>query len=358
MTDPLDPIKPLLEDESTTEILIDGWENVYCEKEGKLVDAPGIFQNETQVYDLIRCIAEPLGRVVNESYPFVDCRLADGSLVNIIIPPIAINGPTLTIRKMRRSPIDMPLLLEYKCISQPMVDFLKACILARINIAISGGTGSGKTTLLNILCREIPDDERIVVCQHELFTLNRKRVINLETRPPNVEGRGEISMRNLITNASHMRPDRIIVTEVKGAEFFDLCNLMNTGHDGSMFSLHAANPYDALSRMEIMSSYANPSIPLRAMREQVASAVDIIIHQERLTDGTRKVMYITEVSGMDNGVITTRNLFEYRRAGIEKGRVVGHHTATGVIPLFLSRLQELVQYSGMEVPVSLFTPTA
>ena len=353
MNDPLAPIWPYLQDDTVTELLIDGWQKVYIEKGGLLVDIPDVFKNEGEVYDLIRSILGPYGWQVDESHPMADARMQDGDLINVVIPPISLNGPIVTLRKIARGHIDFDNLVEWKSIGPNMVQFLKACVLSRLNILVSGGTASGKTTFLNILAREIPDQERIIVCQRELFPLDKKRVVHLETRPANMEGRGEISMRQLVLNTARMRPDRIIVTEVQGAEVFDLCNLLNTGHDGSLFAIHAANTYDALSRLEIMSSYANPSIPLRALREQIASAIDLIIQQERMPDGRRRVIKISEITGMDDAVITTRDLFEFRRTSIIDGRIQGYFTATGAIPAYLEKLQ---QYG--DVPVSLFTPTA
>jgi len=359
MKNPLESIQFFFDDKSMSELLIDGWENVYYEKNGQLIDAPDVFQNEAEVYDLIRHILEPLGHRVDEAHPFIDARLPDGSLVNVIVPPISMVGPAVTIRKVHYSQgLNMPLLVEYNSLSQQISDFLKACVVGRKNIVVAGGTSSGKTTFLNILAREIPDNERIIVCEIEPFRLNKKWVVSLEPRPADIDGRGEISMRDLIHNAAHMRPDRIIVTEVNGGETFHLLSLMNNGHDGTMFSLHAISSLDALARIEMMASLGNPAMPLLTTRTQIASAIDLLVYQERLSDGTRKITKISELTGVSDGLITTRDLFEFRRTGIVDGRVMGFHTATGAIPTFLQRLQEDLRYAHMEVPLSLFTPSA
>jgi pilus assembly protein CpaF len=281
----------------------------------------------------------------------VDARLADGSRVNAVIPPISLIGPTLTIRKFSKVPITLEQLVQFGTVTQEALQFLKACVEARINIVISGGTGSGKTTFLNILSSFIPSDERILTIENAAeLQLRQEHVVTLESRPPNIEGRGEITIRNLVVNALRMRPDRIIVGEIRDDAALDMLQAMNTGHDGSMTTLHSNSPRDSLSRLETMTMMAGMELPVRAIREQVSSAIDLIVHQERMRDGSRKVVYITEVSGMEGDVITTTDLFVFEQTGIENGKVLGHMRPTGLRPKFM----EKIEAAGIHLPPSIF----
>lgn len=353
-SDPTGPIAALLADPQITEVMIDGWQRVYVEKQGRLQDVPTPFHDDGQVYDLINFIAASLGRAVNEACPYLDARLPDGSRFNAIIPPIALIGPLVTLRKtIGRGAISVEKLVEWNSVSQAMLDFLRACVLTRLNIVVAGGTASGKTTMLHVLSRWLPDEERVIVLQHEDFHMHQKRAVNLETRPANIEGRGAVTMRDLVGNAQRMRPDRILVTEVNGDEVLDLLTLMNNGHDGTLFSIHANGIRDALARLEVLAQLGDPSFPLLGLREVIASAVDVILYQERLADGSRKIIKIAEVTGMEDGLVTTRDLFEFRRTSSGFGRVEGYFSATGAIPHFLQRI---VEVSGIEIPVTMFTP--
>lgn len=354
----LTPIASLLQNADFTEILIDGWQKVYVETRGTLQDVPTPFTQESAVYDLIDAILAPLGRKADESHPIHNVRLPDGALVNIVVPPIARTGPTVTIRKlMDRDQLNIEKLITFGSANQAMFDFLRACVLSRLNIVVAGGTASGKTTILHILCRWIPDHERIVVVQTaDDFRLIQPRVVVLETRPANLTGRGEITAQQLITNATNMRPDRIVLIEAHGGELFTMLNALSTGYDGGLFSLHATSVRDALARMEVLASYANPALPLLSLREQIVSGVDIILSQERLADGGRRIMKIAEVTGMQDGVVATQDLFEFRRTGIRNNKIEGVFTATGAIPRTLEKLQYASSAYGLELPVSLFTP--
>jgi pilus assembly protein CpaF len=352
--DPIRPIYPLLEDPEITELMIDGWQRVYVEKRGRLQDVPTPFHNDGEVYDLIHCIIGPMGKVVNESYPYVEARLEDGTRFNAVIPPIALLGPIVTLRKTKgRGELSVEKLIEWNSFSQAMIDFLRACVLSRLNVVVAGGTASGKTTFLQVLSRWIPDEERIIVLQHEDFHMHQKRAINLETRPANIEGRGAVTMRDLVGNAARMRPDRILVSEVNGDEVLDLLTLMNNGYDGTLFSIHANSLRDALSRLEIMAQLGNPGFPLPGLRELIASAVDVILYLERLPDGSRKIIKIAEVTGLEDGLVTTRDLFEFRRTRSGHDRIEGYFSATGAVPQFLQRITEV---SGIEIPLTMFTP--
>jgi pilus assembly protein CpaF len=350
----LGPLEPLLEDPEVVEILVDGPNHIYAERHGKLEDAPGQFRDAAHLMEVIHRIFEPLGRRVDESHPISDARLPDGSRVNVVIPPIALGGPTLTIRKFfREKPLTVEDLLGFGTWNAAMVTFLRACVQGRANVVISGGTGAGKTTLLNILAGMIPEDERLIVIETAAeLLLRERRVARLETRPPNLEGRGEITLRDLAQNALRMRPDRIILGELHGAEALDLLQAMNTGHDGSFCTLHANNARDALARFEVMASSGNPSIPLVGLREQMASAINLIVHVERLMDGSRKVVRVSEVTGLDGSVIQLSDLFAFQQTGREGNRITGRHTATGKLPSFLSRLRD----AGIVIPMDLFAP--
>ncbi|MBE3589498.1 MAG: CpaF family protein [Firmicutes bacterium] len=333
------PIQPLLDDPDVSEIMINGPRHVYVERHGRLQRAPVRFEDDEAVLRLIERIVAPLGRRIDEASPMVDARLPDGSRVNAIIPPLAIDGPAVTIRKFARDPFGIDDLIRFGTLTPEMAEVLRACVQARLNILVSGSTGSGKTTTLNVLSSFIPPDERIVTIEDAAeLQLRQEHVVRLETRPPNLEGRGEIAIRQLVRNALRMRPDRIVVGEVRGGEALDMLQAMNTGHDGSLTTVHANSPRDALSRLETMVLMAGMDLPVRAIREQIASALDLIVHQARLRDGTRKILYITEVQGLEGDVIVLQDVFRYVQTGVEDGRVRGDFRATGVRPRFSERL--------------------
>jgi pilus assembly protein CpaF len=345
------PLQPLLEDETITEIMVNGPKNVYVERKGKLLRVPVTFEGNDHVMRVIDRIVAPLGRRIDESSPYVDARLPDGSRVNAVIPPISLVGPVLTIRKFSKSPITVEQLIGFGTITPEAVEFLKACVISRLNIVIAGGTGSGKTTLLNVLSSFIPGDERILTIENAAeLQLRQEHVVTLESRPANIEGRGEITIRDLVMNALRMRPERIIVGECRGGETLDMLQAMNTGHDGSMTTAHANSPRDTLSRIETMCLMAGMDLPVRAIREQVSSAIDLIVQQARMKDGTRKVIFITEVSGMEGDVITMTDLFVFEQTGIENGKVVGRMRPTGLRPKFMDKIEE----SGIHLSPSIF----
>jgi pilus assembly protein CpaF len=290
---------------------------------------------------IIDRIVAPLGRRIDESSPYVDARLPDGSRVNAIIPPLALNGPVLTIRKFSKTPLTPNDLIRFGTITPEMATFLKACVEARLNIVVSGGTGSGKTTTLNVLSSFIPDDERIVTVENAAeLQLGQEHVITLESRPSNIEGKGEVSIRDLVINCLRMRPDRIVVGEVRGGEALDMLQAMNTGHDGSLTTLHANTPRDAVSRLETMVLMAGMELPVRAIREQVASAVELIVQQSRMKDGTRKIVSITEVQGMEGDVIVMQDIFVFEQTGVEGGKIVGRMKPTGIRPKFIEKFEQ------------------
>jgi pilus assembly protein CpaF len=345
------PLEPLLADEGVTEIMVNGSKNVFVERKGKIERVPVSFESDDHVMRIIDRIVSPLGRRIDESSPYVDARLPDGSRVNAVIPPISLVGPTLTIRKFAKIPITIENLISFGSITAEAVEFLKACVIARLNVVISGGTGSGKTTLLNILSQFIPSDERIITIENAAeLQLRQEHVVSLESRPPNIEGRGEVTIRDLVINALRMRPERIVVGEVRDDAALDMLQAMNTGHDGSMTTLHSNSPRDTLSRLETMVMMAGMDLPSRAIREQIASAINLIVHQERLRDGSRHVTYITEVQGMEGDVITMTDLFVFEQTGIESGRVVGRLRPTGLRPKFMDRIEA----SGIHLPASVF----
>lgn len=345
------PLQPLLEDDTITEIMVNGPKNVYIERKGRLHRVPVTFENNDHVMRVIDRIVAPLGRRIDESSPYVDARLPDGSRVNAVIPPISLVGPTLTIRKFSKNPITVDQLIQFGSVSSEAIQFLKACVEARLNVLISGGTGSGKTTLLNIMSGFIPDDERIITIENAAeLQLRQEHVVTLESRPPNIEGRGEITIRDLVINSLRMRPERIIVGECRGGETLDMLQAMNTGHDGSMTTAHANTPRDALSRVETMCLMAGMELPVKAIREQAASAIDVICQQERMRDGTRKVTYVTEVSGMEGDVITMTDIFVFEQTGMEAGKVVGRLRPTGLRPKFMDKIEA----AGINLPPSIF----
>jgi pilus assembly protein CpaF len=345
------PLQPLLEDDTITEIMVNGPKSVYVERKGKIHRVPVTFENNDHVMRIIDRIVAPLGRRIDESSPYVDARLQDGSRVNAVIPPISLVGPTLTIRKFSRNPITVEQLIQFGSISPEAIQFLKACVESRLNILISGGTGSGKTTFLNVLSGFIPGDERILTIENAAeLQLRQEHVVTLESRPPNIEGRGEITIRDLVINALRMRPERIIVGECRGGETLDMLQAMNTGHDGSMTTAHANSPRDAIARVETMCLMAGMELPVRAIREQVASAMDLICHQERMRDGTRKITSITEVSGMEGDVITMTDIFVFEQTGIENGKIIGRLRPTGLRPKFMDKIET----AGINLPPSIF----
>jgi pilus assembly protein CpaF len=347
----LGPLQPLLEDGSVTEIMVNGAKNIYIEKAGKIHRMPITFESDDHVMRIIDRIVAPLGRRIDESSPYVDARLDDGSRVNAIIPPISLVGPVLTIRKFPENPITLEQLIEYGTLTEEIIEFLKACVIARLNIVISGGTGSGKTTLLNVMSQFIPSDERIVTIENAAeLQLRQEHVVTLESRPPNIESRGEITIRQLVINSLRMRPDRIIVGEIRDEAALDMLQAMNTGHDGSMTTAHSNSPRDSLARIETMVMMAGMDLPVRAIREQVASAVDLVVHQERMRDGDRKVVQITEISGMEGDVITMTDIFVFEQTGYEEGKVIGRFRPTGLRPKFI----EQIEASGIHLPASTF----
>jgi pilus assembly protein CpaF len=347
----LGPIQTLLEDPSVTEIMVNGAKNIYLDRKGKIHRVPVTFENNEHVMRIIDRIVAPLGRRIDESSPYVDARLPDGSRVNAVIPPICLVGPTITIRKFSKIPITIEQLIQYETVSQEAIQFLKVCVEAKLNILISGGTGSGKTTLLNILSGFIPSDERILTIENAAeLQLRQEHVVTLESRPPNIEGRGEITIRQLVINALRMRPDRIIVGEIRDEAAMDMLQAMNTGHDGSMTTLHSNSPRDSLSRLETMVLMAGMDLPSRSIREQITSAMDLVVHEERMRDGTRKIVNITEVSGMEGDVITTTDIFVFEQTGMDEGRIVGRLRPTGLRPKFMDKIEA----ANLHLPPSIF----
>jgi len=347
----LGPLQPLLEDDTITEVMVNGAKNIYIERKGKVHRVPVTFENNDHVMRIIDRIVAPLGRRIDESSPYVDARLPDGSRVNAVIPPISLVGPVLTIRKFSRNPITVEQLIQFGSVTQEAIQFLKACVESRLNIVISGGTGSGKTTLLNILSGFIPSDERIITIENAAeLQLRQEHVVTLESRPPNIEGRGEITIRDLVVNSLRMRPERIIVGEIRDEAALDMLQAMNTGHDGSMTTLHSNGPRDTLARLETMTLMAGMDLPSRAIREQVASAIDLICHQERMRDGTRKITNLTEISGMEGEVITMTDIFVFEQTGLENGQIAGRLRPTGLRPKFMDKLEA----AGINLPPSIF----
>lgn len=345
------PIEPLLKDESVTEIMVNGPRLVYVEQHGRLYRTDVRFRDDDHVMRVIDRIISPLGRRCDESQPYVDARLPDGSRVNAVIPPISLVGPVITIRKFSKTPLQPEDLVRFGSITAPMVDFLRACVQVRLNVIVSGGTGSGKTTLLNVLSSFIPGDERIITIEDAAeLQLRQDHVIPLESRPPNIEGKGRISIRDLVANALRMRPDRIVVGEVRGGEALDMLQAMNTGHEGSMTTVHSNSPRDTLSRLETLVLMAGMELPLRAIREQIASAIHLIVHQERLKDGSRKITNISEVLRMEGDIITMQDLFVFEQTGIENGRVLGRLRPTGIRPSFMERFE----LANIHLPPSVF----
>src|SRR5580765_4176326 len=330
----LGPLEALLRDPSISDILVNRYNQVFIERNGKLEETEVVFKDDGHLMQIIERIVSSVGRRIDESSPMVDARLADGSRVNAIIPPLALDGPAMSIRRFRTDRLGASDLVERQSMTQPMLDFVNAAVHSRLNIIVSGGTGAGKTTLLNILSSFISDKERIVTIEDAAELMLRQRhVVRLETRPANIEGRGAVKARDLVTNSLRMRPDRIIVGEVRGAEALDMLQAMNTGHDGSLTTIHANSPRDALYRLDTMVAMANLSIPDRAIRQQVASAINLVVQVSRMADGTRKITAISEITGMEGDVITMQDIFVFERIGVtQEGRVRGRFRATGIRP--------------------------
>jgi pilus assembly protein CpaF len=351
----LGPLEQLLNDPEITEIMINGPRQIYIEQNGRLTMSPVTFETTGQLMQVIDRIVSSIGRRVDESSPMVDARLKDGSRVNVIIPPLSLTGPTMTIRKFAAEKYTIDDLIRFNSVTREMAEFLRACVRSRLNLLVSGGTGSGKTTTLNIMSGFIPEDERIITVEDAAeLQLHQEHVVTLESRPANVEGRGRISIRDLVINCLRMRPDRIVVGECRGGEALDMLQAMNTGHDGSLTTIHANSPQDTMNRLETLVLMAGAELPSRAIREQIASAIDIVVQQSRLRDGTRKIVNITEVTGIENEKVAIQDIFNFKQTGVDgEGRVQGFFTATGIVPQCMEHLME----SGEEVPISIFEPT-
>jgi pilus assembly protein CpaF len=348
----LGPLEPLLADPTVSDILVNGHKHVYVERKGMLEQTGIQFRDDTHLMTIIDRIVSAIGRRIDESSPMVDARLADGSRVNAIIPPLAVDGPCLSIRRFGRDPLRADDLIANKSLTPAMLELLRGCVKARLNILVSGGTGAGKTTFLNVLSSYISDRERIVTIEDAAeLQLHQEHVVRLETRPANIEGKGSIHQRQLVINSLRMRPDRIIVGEVRGEEALDMLQAMNTGHDGSLTTVHANTPRDALSRLETMVAMSKMNIPEKAIRRQISSALDVVVQVSRLSDGTRKIVTVSEITGMEGDIVTMQDIFVFQKRGIrENGEVLGDFVPTGIRPKFTERL--LV--SGIQFPMSMF----
>jgi pilus assembly protein CpaF len=344
----LGPLEPLLADSTISDILVNTYGKIYVERRGKLEMTNVTFKDDEHLMRVIERIVSSVGRRIDESSPMVDARLRDGSRVNAIIPPLSIDGPVLSIRRFGAEPLRMDLLIEHKALTRDIADMLQMCVSARLNVLISGGTGAGKTTLLNALSAYIPEDERIVTIEDSAeLQLQQPHVVRLETRPPNIESRGEVTQRDLVRNALRMRPDRIVIGEVRGGEAIDMLQAMNTGHDGSLTTVHANTPRDALTRLETMIQMTGMRLSDRAMRQQIASAINLVVQVARLSDGTRRVTSISEITGMEGETITMQEIFQYERTGVDSnGMVIGRFRPTGIRPRFAERLK----ISGFTLP--------
>jgi pilus assembly protein CpaF len=351
----LGPLESLMKDPDISDILVNNHNQVFVERYGKLEKANVSFRDDAHLMQIIDRIVSRVGRRVDEASPMVDARLPDGSRVNAIIPPLALDGPILSIRRFGAKPLTMKNLVDLGSVPEEVAEVLAACVKSRLNVLVSGGTGAGKTTLLNCLSNFIPDDERIITIEDSAeLRLQQQHVVRLETRPPNIEDKGIVTQRDLVRNALRMRPDRIVLGEVRGGEALDMMQAMNTGHDGSLSTVHANSARDALARVETMMLMSGVNLPERAMREQISSALDIVVHLSRLSDGTRRLVEVSEVTGMEGTTITTQLLFQYKQRGIEYGRVIGEFSATGVIPSFMDRLES----RGFKIPNIYFVPTS
>jgi pilus assembly protein CpaF len=349
------PIDPFIHDPDVIEIMVNGPDKVYIEKKGRITKTGVCFRDDTHVRHTIEKIISPLGRRLDETSPMVDARLPDGSRVNAVIPPLAVKGPTLTIRKFSQDPYTVEDLISFGTLSTEMAIFLKACVQARVNIIVSGGTSSGKTTTLNVLSSFIPEGERIITVEDAAeLQLRQEHVVSLESRPPNIEGKGRVAIRDLVINCLRMRPDRIVVGEVRGGEALDMLQAMNTGHDGSITTGHANGPRDMLFRLETMVLMAGIEFPVKAIREQIASAINLIVHQERFKDGTRKITNVTEITGMEGDTISLQDIFVFEQKGLdERGRVVGRHQPARIMPKFLAKIET----AGIQLPHQIFRCT-
>ncbi len=350
----LGPLEDLLADPEITEIMVNRNDQIYIEKRGRLVPCDRVFMDDSSVLAIIERIVAPIGRRIDESQPYVDARLKDGSRVNAIIPPLALNGPCITIRKFSKEPLTVENLIGFNSMSPGMAEFFRICVMLRKNIVVSGGTGSGKTTFLNVMSSFIPPEDRIVTIEDSAeLRLTQSHVVRLESRPPNIEGRGAITIRDLLRNALRMRPDRLIIGECRGGESLDMLQAMNTGHDGSLTTVHANSPRDVIARLETMVLMSGVDLPARAIREQIASAVHLIIHTARLSDGSRKVTWVSEVSGLEGDRITMQDIFSFVQTGInENEKVEGYFTASGSVPTFL----EQIKTRGLSIDMGMFEP--
>jgi pilus assembly protein CpaF len=350
----LGPIEALIADNAVTEIMVNGPDQIFIEQRGKLTLSDVKFESESQLRRVIDRIVSTIGRRIDESSPMVDARLKDGSRVNVIIPPLSLNGPILTIRKFSKKPYTIENLIDFGTMTDEMAQFVRACVRSRLNMLVSGGTGSGKTTTLNVLSSFIPEEERVVTVEDAAeLQLNQEHVVTLESRPATVEGRGRIAIRDLVVNALRMRPDRIVVGECRGGEALDMLQAMNTGHDGSLTTIHANSPRDSLNRLETLVLMAGAELPSRAIREQISSAINVIVQQSRLRDGTRKVIAVSEVLGLHGDQVKVQDIFVFKQTGVtQEGKVQGYFTATGIVPKYFEHLQS----SGEGVSKQLFTP--
>lgn len=350
------PMEPLLRDESISEVMVNGPKQVYIEQKGKLLTAPIQFANDEHVLKVIDRIIRPLGRRIDRKWPMVDARLPDGSRVNAIIPPCAIDGPSVTIRKFSKKKLQIEDLIQFGSVTPEMGEFLKACVVSRLNVVVAGGTGSGKTTLLNVLSNFIPTDERIVTIEDSAeLKLSQDHVVRLESKPAEIDGSGRVAIRDLVINSLRMRPERVVIGECRGGETMDMLQAMNTGHDGSLTTLHANTPRDAIARMETMAMMAGMDMPLKVIREQIASAIDLIVQQTRLDDGQRKVAYITEVQGMEGDTVVLQDIFLLEIKGkTSEGKIIAELKPTGTRPRFTNRLEA----HGFKLPPSIFGAVA
>jgi pilus assembly protein CpaF len=347
----LGPLEPFLADPTITEVMVNGAKNIYIEREGRIVRTNAVFESDDHLMRIIERIVAPLGRRIDESQPYVDARLPDGSRVNAVIAPISLIGPVLTIRKFFKIPLTVERLIELGTVTAEAMELLKACVVAKLNVIVSGGTGTGKTTFLNILSGNIPNDERIITIENAAeLQLRQEHVVTLESRPPNIEGRGAINIRDLVINSLRMRPDRIVVGECRGPEAFDMLQAMNTGHEGSLTTIHANSPREAMARLENMILMAGMELPHRAIREQIASALNVVIQLERMRDGSRRCVAVTEVQGMEGDVITMSDIFKFEKVGFEDGRVIGMLRPTGLRPKFMEKVEEV----GIHLPPGIF----